>query len=98
MPSRREPGSSPRKTTSNGARRTGEAAVRVYETLRRRILEGKLAAGTHLSQQALCQQMNTSNGPVISALRRLAYEGLVSYERSTGCRVTEFSSERFADL
>lgn len=86
------------RSNANGTRRSGEAAARVYETLRERILDGELAAGAHLSQQALCQEMQTSNGPIISALRRLAYEGLVSHEPGNGCRVTDWSTERFEEL
>src|SRR5437660_1523059 len=54
------------------ARRSGRESARVYESLRRQILDGDLAAGVHLSQQAIALAEGTSNGPVISALRRLA--------------------------
>src|SRR5262245_48624881 len=80
------------------ARRSGTASVQVYETLREQILRGELAPGTHLSQQTLAQSMHTSNGPVISALRRLAHEGLVSYERGRGCRVGNWDEDKLEDL
>jgi len=80
------------------ARRSGRESARVYESLRQQILEGLLPAGAHLSQQLIAQAEGTSNGPVISALRRLAFEGLVVHERSHGYRVGEWSESRFDDL
>src|SRR5262245_57204684 len=80
------------------ARRSGRETARVYESLRRQVLEGLLPAGAHLSQQLIAQAEGTSNGPVISALRRLAFEGLVVHERSHGYRVGEWSESRFDDL
>src|SRR5437762_11351564 len=71
------------------ARRSGRESARVYESLRRQILDGDLAAGTHLSQQAIALTEGNSNGPVISALRRLAFDGLVVHERSHGYRVCD---------
>lgn len=85
---------------SNGssARRSGRESARVYESLRRQILEGRLPSGAHLSQQSVAASEGTSNGPVISALKRLAYEGLVVHERSHGYRVGDWDEERFNDL
>jgi DNA-binding GntR family transcriptional regulator len=89
----------PDKTNgSASARRSGSISARVYDSLRRRILEGELAPGAPLSQQAIASSMGTSNGPVISALRRLADEGLVSYEPGSGCRVGEWSEQELDDL
>lgn len=80
------------------ARRSGRESARVYDALRKQILQGSLAPGTHLSQQAVADSMGTSNGPVISALRRLAFDGLVIHERSHGYRVCDWSDERLDDL
>lgn len=96
MPAR--PRSNSQRSNANGTRRSGQVAARVCDVLRERILRGELTAGTHLSQQALSQEMKTSNGPIISALRQLAYEGLVSHEPGNGCRVTNWSAERFEEL
>src|SRR5262245_10780126 len=63
-----------RESTHKGARhaaaprRSGDASTRVYQALRQQILNGDLPAGNHLNQQALAVAMETSNGPVISAL------------------------------
>ncbi|MCI0463579.1 MAG: GntR family transcriptional regulator [Gemmataceae bacterium] len=69
----------------------------MYDALRRQIVEGELAPGTPLRQQALAVSMSTSNGPVISALRRLASEGLVCYEPGNGCRVSDWSPHQLDD-
>src|SRR5438876_779127 len=75
----------------SSARRNGDASAKVYDYLRQQILTGDLAPGTHLSHQSIASLMQTSNGPVISALRHLAYEGLVNHERGYGCRVCDWS-------
>lgn len=80
------------------ARRSGRESARVYDALRKQILQGTLAPGTHLSQQSVADAMGTSNGPVISALRRLAFDGLVTHERSHGYRVCDWSDEKLDDL
>ncbi len=83
---------------SSGARRSGGESARVYDSLRRRIIDGDLAPGTHLSQQSVAQEEGTSNGPVISALKRLAFDGLVVHERSNGYQVCEWGEARLEDL
>jgi DNA-binding GntR family transcriptional regulator len=87
-----------RRTRVAVARRSGGESLRVYESLRRQILDGDLPAGAHLSQQAMALSEGTSNGPVISALRRLAFDGLVVHERSHGYRVCDWSEARLEDL
>jgi DNA-binding GntR family transcriptional regulator len=82
----------------NGARRSGRESARVYESIRRQILEGHLTPATHLSQQAIAQAEGTSNGPVISAMRRLAFDGLLVHERSHGYRVCDWSEAGLDDL
>lgn len=84
--------------TPRSARRSGGESARVYELLHRQIVSGEVPAGMHLSQQVIAREMGTSNGPVISALRRLAFDGLVIHERSHGYRVSEWSEERLEDL
>jgi DNA-binding GntR family transcriptional regulator len=81
-----------------GARRSGRESARVYDSLRHQILEGRLAAGAHLSQQSIAQAEGTSNGPVISALRRLAFDGLVVHERSHGYRVCDWSEAQLEEF
>jgi DNA-binding GntR family transcriptional regulator len=83
---------------STEARRSGKVSARVYRTIRQWILEGELPSGAHLSQQALCQKLGVSNGPVITALRRLAHDGLVTYQASHGYRVTEWDEKTLDDM
>ena len=72
-------------------KRTGQETVRVYEYLREQILTGKLPSGAHLGQIVIATSLGTSNGPVITALRKLQYEGLVSHSRGQGCIVAKWS-------
>lgn len=98
---RRPPRHSPRHSVpakSPGARRSGRESARVYESLCSRILDGDLAPGTHLSQQSIAQSEGTSNGPVISALKRLAFDGLVVHEHSHGYQVCDWGESRLDDL
>lgn len=79
-------------------RRLGAQSVFVYETLRRQIMEGELKPGTPLGQRAIAEAMNTSTGPVVSGLRRLAHDGLITYVHGQGATVTEFNDEQREDL
>ncbi len=97
-PTNRRQSRRPKITAIPGARRRRRESARVYESLRRQILEGRLADGAHLSQQSIAQTEGTSNGPVISALRRLAFDGLVEHERSHGYRVCDWSETRLDDF
>jgi DNA-binding GntR family transcriptional regulator len=84
--------------SSTEARRSGRVSARVYRTIRQQILEGELPAGMHLSQQALSQKLHTSNGPVISALKHLVHDGLVTYQASHGYRVSEWDEAKLNDM
>jgi DNA-binding GntR family transcriptional regulator len=86
-----------RPPKGSAARRSGGESARVYESLRRQILDGQLSPGAHLSQQSIAAGAGTSNGPVISALKKLAFEGLVVHERSHGFRVSNWSAEQLND-
>lgn len=80
------------------SRRSGHKAARVYDVLRGQILDGELSQGVHLSIQALAVETGSSNGPVITALTRLANEGLVRHERGQGYQVADWSPERLNEL
>lgn len=82
---------------SRAHRRLGVASVQVYEALRQQILDGSLEPGTPLSHRAIAEAMNTSNGPVISALRRLAHDGLIIQQHGQGAAVLEFTDEKLLD-
>ena len=55
--------------------------VHVTERLRREIVSGELAAGTHLVEGKLSELFGVSRGPIRDSLRRLEAEGLVESRR-----------------
>lgn len=79
-------------------RRSGQTMVRVYKEIRDQILDGVIPQGAHLSIQAIAMATDASNGPVISALGRLANEGLVLHQRGRGYRVAEWTPESLENL
>lgn len=72
--------------------------IRVYNTIRDQILDGVIPQGAHISIQSIATATDSSNGPVISALGRLANEGLVLHQRGHGYRVAEWTPELLEDL
>ena len=80
-----------------GHRKLGLATAQVYDALRRQILEGELPPGARLSHRAIAATMGPSNGPVVGALRRLAHDGLISYQPSQGGMVKQFNADDLAD-
>ena len=61
---------------------------RVYLEIRKNILTRAFAPGDRLVIDQIADQLGVSLGPVREALARLSSEGLVSYERNKGYRVT----------
>jgi len=62
-------------------------AVQLYEELRRRIGDGRIAAGLHLSTMALSREFGISQTPVREALARLHADGLAEFHANRGYRV-----------
>jgi DNA-binding GntR family transcriptional regulator len=56
----------------------------VHRTLRRAIVEGSIAQGTHLREISLALALGTSRATVREATRQLVQEGLVEYVRHRG--------------
>jgi len=65
--------------------------TRVYEALRKAIIEGRLARDERLVQDDLATQFGTSRIPVRDALKRLETEGLVTLDERGGYVVSYFS-------
>ena len=86
------------RSVKRPARRSGQKMLRVYGLLREQILDGVLPQGSHLSIQSVAEATHSSNGPVISALSRLANEGLLRHQRGQGYRVAEWTPERLDEL
>lgn len=65
----------------------------VYAVVRRRILDGELARGTRLRQEALAEELGVSRTPLREALRRLAAEGFVDFHPNRGAHVAGLRPE-----
>ena len=64
---------------------------RVYEAIRGWILCGELAPGMRVVESEIARVLGTSQTPAREAVRRLAHEGLVTYQPRMGNFVTEIS-------
>jgi DNA-binding GntR family transcriptional regulator len=71
-------------------RRSRDAVAEAFEELRARILEGRIAPGTELSQVQLARELGVSTTPLREALRRLEAEDLVEARRNRRPRVPLF--------
>jgi DNA-binding GntR family transcriptional regulator len=69
------------------------AASRVYNELRRRILQGELAAGTLVNEIQSAEDLGVSRTPVREALRELLNDGLLYEGPRRQCVVAEGSPE-----
>ena len=75
--------------TGGGGWRTAHEFVR--EALRGAILRGDLSGGARLIQADLASQLDVSTTPVREALRDLAAEGLITFDRHRGSVVRELN-------
>ncbi len=70
-------------------RRSGPS--RIFETLRRSILEGEYAPNERLVEEQLAETLRVSRTPIRQALTMLEAEGLVEIEPNKGAAVRSFS-------
>jgi len=70
----------------------------VYRALRQRIVEGRYRQGYKLVLSALARDLEVSPVPVREAIRRLEAEGLVTFERNVGARVTTLREDAWEQL
>jgi DNA-binding GntR family transcriptional regulator len=70
----------------------------VYKRLLDAIIDGRLAPGQWLRQEALAKELGTSQLPVREAIRRLAVEGLAVRIPYKGVQVAEYTPEDIADM
>lgn len=77
---------------------TGRASDRAYETLRREILQWKLAPGAVLGEVEQAGRLGISRTPLREALSRLAAEGLVETQTGRGLVVAAVSPEVVREL
>ena len=71
---------------------------RAYRRLRGSIVDGRLAAGSRISERGLATALGISAQPVREALRRLEQDGLVVTLPRRGTVVAEIGPERLAEL
>lgn len=72
--------------------------ARIASNLREEILNGVLAPGQRLQEQALAERYGVSRVPVRDALRRLEVERLVHVEPNRGAFVTQVTAEEASEL
>lgn len=70
----------------------------VTEQLETAIIEGHIAPGERISEQALAAVLGVSRGPLREAVRRLEGRRLLEYKVNIGVRVANLSTERLANL
>ena len=72
------------------ARRAPQQHIKIAEHLRAKILSGEISAGSLLPSEAeLCEEFDTSRGPVRQALASLRTEGIISSGRGRRSVVLE---------
>lgn len=71
---------------------------RVYQELRRDIVEGRYGPGERIVEQRLATELDVSRTPVREAVRRLETEGLIVTIRNRGAHVRPLTEMDVADL
>lgn len=71
---------------------------RIFCQLREAIVEGKIPAGSKISEADLAQTYGISRGPLREAISQLAAAGLVERRPNIGARVIEMSSEQLLNI
>lgn len=71
---------------------------RVFCQLREDIVEGRIAAGSKISEAELAGRYGTSRGPLREAISQLAAVGLIERRPNVGARVIELSSGQLLDI
>lgn len=73
------------------------SSQKIYEKLRRKILQFELYPGTRITESELAADFNVSRTPVRAALQRLAVEGHVIIQPKQGCFVRAVDIERISE-
>ncbi|MBB5788989.1 DNA-binding GntR family transcriptional regulator [Jiangella mangrovi] len=71
--------------------------LRIYDSVRERILKGELAPGSRLVIRSLALEHETSDIPIREALRMLERDGLVEIRPYRGARVVNLSPEEIEE-
>lgn len=73
------------------------SSQKIYEKLRRKILQFELYPGTRITESELAADFKVSRTPVRAALQRLAVEGHVIIQPKQGCFVRAVDIERISE-
>ena len=73
-------------------------AVRIYQQIRREILEGSFQPGEPLPEDQLTRALGASRTPVREALMRLKHDGLVQISPRKGARVSMLDEREIDEL
>jgi len=68
-----------------------------YQTIRRRIVEGRYGPGYRVVIDELARELGCSAIPVREAVRRVEAEGLIEYTRHAGARVVTIDERQYVD-
>ena len=77
---------------------TATIADRVFEQLRRAIVEGEIPAGSKISEPEMAARYGISRGPLREAMRRLESTHLVERRPNLGARVVTLSSDQLIEI
>ena len=72
------------------------SSQKIYEKLRRKILEFEIYPGTRITESELAADFNVSRTPVRAALQRLAVEGHIIIQPKQGCFVRAVDIEKIS--
>lgn len=75
-----------------------KASQKAYQEIRRRILIGEFAEGTHLKEEELADICGVSRTPIRDALRQLAADYYVRQVPNHGTYVSRWSGDEIADI
>ena len=73
-------------------------AAQIYDTLRMRLITGRIMPGVAFSTRSLARELEVSQTPVRDALARLAAEGAVEIRSKRRITVPEMTRTRYDDL
>ena len=73
-------------------------AERVADLMRGYLIEGRIAPGTRISEEAFAKAMSVSRNTLREAFRLLAHEGLLVHELNRGVFVRELTAEDISSI
>jgi DNA-binding GntR family transcriptional regulator len=82
----------------NSQNKGQSARERIYQEIRDRISYCKLNPGERLVESVLADKFGASRSPIREALRQLESEGLLTFERNKGNRVSKLSVKQVDEI